>query len=140
MMDSGANIDAANISKHFPEYLNCIEALNHGTGDGGAECASGNVVPCKGKANVRGTFDGQSTTIAFRDMDIKMPIASMKRKVDGPDGFDVFLTDGGAMMRHRETGKLVQLYDRGGVYFAKFRTRLPDVDPGNPVSPFHRLG
>ena len=140
MMDSGANIDAANISEHFPEYLNCIESLNPMSGDGGAECASGSVVKCRGKANVRGSLDGQSTSIVFRDMDIRMPIASMRKRVHGAGGFDVFLTNGGAMMRHRTSGKLVKLYDRGGVYFAKFKTHLPDLTPHEPEQPFQRLG
>ena len=137
MMDSGANVDAANISRHFPEYINSIEAID---ANAGAECASGNVVPCRGRARVQGSLDGQKTSIQFRDMDIKMPIASMRRRVHGPDGFDVFLTNGGAMMRHRESGKLVKLYDRGGVYFAKFKTHLPDLRSQQPEPPFQRLG
>ena len=71
-------------------------------------------------------------------MKIKMPIASMKRRVHGEDGFDFFITDGGAMMRHRVSGKLVKLYDRGGVYFAKFKTHLPKSIPSD--QPFQRLG
>ena len=139
MLDTGANVDAAKIAEHFPEYLNYVEALDTGN-NGGAECASGKVVKCRGRAHVKGLLGGQQTTIPFRDMDIKMPIASMKKRVEGADGFDVFITDGGAMMRHRKTGQLVQMYDRGGVYFSKFQTQLPDGLPHKPKSPFHRLG
>ena len=60
--------------------------------DKGAECASGSVVKCKGQVNVKGSMDGQPTTIAFRDMDIKIPIAALKRRVGGQNGFDVFIT------------------------------------------------
>ena len=73
-------------------------------------------------------------------MDIKKPIASMKRRVQGADGFDVFITDGGAMMRHRTSGKLVKLFDRVVVYFAKFKTHLPDPRSSAPELALHRLG
>ena len=135
MIDSGANVDAADIGKHFPEYKHLVEPMRDGTG---AECASGNVVKCRGRVKVDGSMDGQSTSITFRDMDIRMPIASLKGRVQGKNGFDIFITDDGAIMRHRVSGKLVRLYDRGGVYFCNFRTKLP----GDPImaSSFRRLG
>ena len=42
-----------------------------------------------------GSIDGQATAIPFKDMKIKMPIASLKNRVVGEDGFDIFITDGG---------------------------------------------
>ena len=95
---------------------------------------------CRGQVTVNGSIDGQSTSIPFRNMDIRMPIASMKKRVVGENGFDVFLTCGGAVMRHRKSKKTVTLYDRGGVYFAKFKTHLPDMKKNDPGSPFGRLG
>ena len=68
-------------------------------------------------------------------MKFKMPIGSMKKRVEGADGSDVFITEGGAIMRNRMNGKTVKLYDRGGAYFAKFRTTLPDVPDAIPQSP-----
>ena len=138
IMDSGANLDAANIVEHFPEYVHVIDQNN--SSDGGAECASGDVVKCKGTVQVNGSLDGQSTSIHFRDMKIKMPIASMKKRVEGADGYDVFITEGGAVMRHRKNGALVKLYDRGGVYFAKFKTKLPNASTRDPDSLFVRRG
>ena len=98
------------------------------------------VVECRGQVRVNGTMDGQFTSFNYRDMDIKMPIASMKRRVHGENGFDVFITTGGAIMRHRKSGKLVKLYDQGGVYFAKLKTQLPGSQPNILDSPVHRLG
>ena len=92
MMDSGANVDAADISSNFPEYADLVTPMSSSVAGGSAECASGNVVQCRGRVRVHGSMDGQETTIAFRDMNIKMPIASMKRRVHGADGFDVFIT------------------------------------------------
>ena len=138
IMDSGANLDAANIVEHFPEYVHLIDQSN--LSDGGAECASGDVVKCRGTVQVNGSLDGQSTSIHFRDMKIKMPIASMKKRVEGADGYDVFITEGGAVMRHRKNGALVKLYDRGGVYFAKFKTKLPNASTRDPDSLFVRRG
>ena len=138
IMDSGANLDAANIVEHFPEYVHLIE--QNTSNDGGAECASGDVVRCRGTVRVDGSLDGQSTSIHFRDMKIKMPIASMKKRVEGADGYDVFITEGGAVMKHRKNGALVKLYDRGGVYFAKFKTKLPNANTRDPDSLFVRRG
>ena len=140
MMDSGANVDAADIDVHFPEYSHLVTPLDASIGGGGAECASGNVVTCRGKVRVEGTMDDQDTDFQFRDMKIKVPIASMRKRVVGKDGFDVYITDEGALMRNRMSGKLVRLYDRGGVYFAKFKTKLPGVRDQGPDSRFHRLG
>ena len=139
-MDFGANVAAADIKEHFPEYTNLVTPLAAGLGAGGAECASGNVVKCRGKVQVYGSMDGQAASISFRDMDIKMPIASMRRRVQGTDGSDVFITSDGGIMRHRTSGRLVRLYDWGGVYFAKFRSKLPDADSAVSGSPFGRLG
>ena len=132
IMDTGANVDAADIIEHFPEYAHLIEQME--SKNGGAECASGDIVKCRGRVRVHGTMDGHSTSIQFRDMKIKMPIGSMKKRVEGADGSDVFITEGGAIMRNRTNGKTVKLYDRGGVYFAKFRTTLPDAVPPSPNS------
>ena len=73
-------------------------------------------------------------------MKIKMPIASMKKRVEGADGYDVFITEGGAIMKHRKNGALVKLYDRGGVDFAKFKTKLPNANTRDPDSLFVRRG
>ena len=139
IMDTGANVDAADILEHFPQYAHLIEKA--APDEIGAECASGDVVKCRGKVKVTGSFDGQRTSIQFRDMKIKMPIGSMKKRIEGPNGFDTFITNGGAIMRHRATGKLVKLYDRSGVYFAKFKTALPPGDKDGEIdSLFGRLG
>ena len=140
MFDTGANVDAADIEEHFPEYANYVVPLDDPNAHGGAECASGNVVKCRGQVTVHGSIDGQPTSIPFRDMKIRMPIASLKKRVVGEDGYDVFITWGGAVMRHRRSKKVVKLYDRGGVYFAKFRPRLPSAPKNDPDSPFGRLG
>ena len=107
IMDSGANLDAADIAEHFPEYVHLTE--QNGSNVRGAECASGDAVGCRGTAYVNGSLDGQSTSIQFRDMKIKMPIGSMKKRVKGVDGYDVFITEGGAVLRHRKNGALVKL-------------------------------
>ena len=138
IMDSGANLDAANIVEHFPEYVHFIEQNN--SSDGGAECASGDVVRCRGTVQVNGSLDGQSTSIHFRDMKIKMQMTSTKKRVEGADGYDVFITEGGAVLRHRKNRALVKLYDRGGVDFAKLKTELPNANTRDLDSLFVRRG
>ena len=138
MFDSGSNCDGADVGEHFPGSVNLV--VPTGDARGSAECASGGVVQCRGKVVIEGPIDGQATAIPFRDMKIKMPIASLKNRVVGEDGFDIFITDGGAVMRHRRTHNLAKLYDRGGVYFAKFKPHAPRNQKGDTSTPFGRLG
>ena len=77
MMVSGSNVSAADIKEHFSEYTNLVTPLAAGPGDGGAECASGDVVRCRGKVQVYDSMNGRATSISFRDMDINVMIASM---------------------------------------------------------------
>ena len=140
LFDTGANVDAADIEVHYPEYANRVVPLDDPNAKGGAECASGNVVKCRGQVTVQGSIDGRPVSIPFRDMKIRMPIASLKNRVTGENGFDIFITEGGAVMRHRRSGKLASLYDRGGVYFAKFKPHLPSTKKDDGGSPFGRLG
>ena len=68
MIDSGANIDAADIDKHFPAYSKLVGCDIE---NDEAECASGNVVKGKGRVTVNGTMDGCETAICFKNMKIK---------------------------------------------------------------------
>ena len=117
-----------------------LSLFDHDNSNDNAECASGSVVRCRGRARVKGPLNGQGTSIVFCEMDINVLTASMKRRVQGADGFDVFITDGGAMMRHKMRGKLGKLSDRGGVCFTKFKTHLANTRSSGPEPPFPRLG
>ena len=106
IFNSGSNVDAADVGEHFSRDAGLV--VPTGDARNSAECASGGVVQCRGKVVIEGPIDGQATTIPFRDMKIKMPIASMKKRVEGADGYDVFITEAGAVMRHRKNGALVK--------------------------------
>ena len=141
LMDTGANIDAADIEAHFPEYSNLISNCDVPSASAGAECASGTLVRAEGSALVHGSLDGHRDAIDFKHMKIKIPIASMKNRVAGPDGYDVFITEEGGALRHRRTGDVIQMFDRSGVYFCKWKTSLPPLSNGLPIeSGFTRLG
>ena len=129
MFDTGANIDAADIEEHFRDFVPFIQPVTDRMKD--AESACGGMVKTLGTCKVVGTIDGQEASINFRHMKVKIPIASGRNRVRGKNGNDVFITEGGGFMKNRRTGRIVQLYDRSGVLFFKFKpdielTRQPD--------------
>ena len=100
-MDSGANIDAANIEKHFQD---CVPFIDANTDSKNAESACGGVVKNLGKCTVRWTIDGEDASIGFTHMKDKMPIASLGKRVKGRDGCNILITEDGGIMTNRHTG------------------------------------
>ena len=66
-----------------------------------------------------------------RDIKVKLPIASGKNRVRGKNGSDVFIAEGGGFMKNRHTGRIVQLYDRGGVLFFNLKPDVTLLTPPN---------
>ena len=121
LLDSGANVDAADIHEHFADFVPFIEAVPEAPG---AESACGGVVRTLGSCKVTGSIEDTDAAIRFRHMKVKVPIASLRNRVKGKGGSDIFITEDGGIMRNRVSGRSVRIYDRGGVYFFKFKPEL----------------
>ena len=117
MADSGSTLHGMNISKELPGYESLVVPLPEHKKGAGAETASGDKVAINGTASLAGLIDGELHTVAFNDMPISMPIASMRQAVK--KGNDLHITAEGGVIRNRRTGKTIQLHERGGVYFFK---------------------
>ena len=93
----------------------------------------------RGKVTVSGSSDGQKTSIHFQDMDVELPIVSVRKCVKAGKGVR-FFGDGGEM-RDRATGKTIRIYELDSTYFMKINVDLPEHQDLllNPP-PFHRPG
>ena len=52
-----------------------------------------------------------------------MPLC--EKRVKGKYGCNVLITEDGGIMTNRHTGRVTRIYDRGGVYFFKFKPTAP---------------
>ena len=122
MLHSGANIDAADIEEHCKHYAPLIDC---NTNPNNAESTCGGEVTDLGKCTVRGTIDGEDASIGFTHMKVNMPTASVRKRVEGKYGCKILITEDGGIMTKRRTGRVTRIYDRGGVYFFKFKLAAP---------------
>ena len=82
-----------------------------------------------------GTADSQNITVPFQDMDVELPIISVRKCVKS--GKDVRFYEGGGELRDRRTGKTIHIHELDGTYFIRMKVELPDAPSPEP---FHRQG
>ena len=138
LVDSGSSVNAAWVSKHFPEYARFIEETMASRRGDTATTAGGHTLRHKGKCRISATCSGQDFSTAFRDMEVEMPILSM-RKITKEYGNVTFTEDGG-YIQHRGTGSVIHFHEWEGTYFMKLQVGQPEQlqllgQPG-----FHRPG
>ena len=123
MMDSGASINAAKLSKHVP-FARLFESEGQKKGEF-AQTATGEKIYNKGKFRVEGFVDGHPVSLGFVNMDVDIPVASVRQFIS--TGHDVRFMEGGGFVQHRETGSKISFMELGGVYFLKMR--MKDLGP-----------
>ena len=129
-------MNAAWIAKHFPQYAQLVqETLASQRGDG-AITACGVKLKNKGRCNVQGSVDDKIFNIAFKDMEVELPILSVRKMVR--HGNDVQFKDKGGTITDRSTGRVIRFFEHEGVYFLKFKVSGPNSDTSQ--LDFHRLG
>ena len=97
----------------------------------------------RGKVTVSGTADSQKISIPFQDMDVELPIVSVRKCVKA--GKDVRFFEDGGELRDRATGKTIRIYELDGTYYMKMNVDLPEsrdllLDKVKVPTPFHRPG
>ena len=139
LVDSGATISAASIDTQFPAYSHLVEETDASRRGSGATTASGQKLVNKGRCVVHGSAQGTDLNMAFKDMEIEVPILSVRKMVK--KGNDVNFEKGGGTIVNRSTGRVLRFYEHDGVYFLKVKV----TDPGTPFDSgheqdFHRQG
>jgi hypothetical protein len=140
LMDSGSTINVAKIKKHFPAYAHLVVPSTGSVSGETATTARGKKLVNRGKCRIRGSADGQALAIPFQDMDVELPIVSVRKCVKS--GKDVNFFEGGGELKDRATGKTIKIHEIDGTYFMRLKVDDPMIDHDiTPVSlPFGRLG
>ena len=134
LVDSGSTINAAWIEKHFPEYIGLIKQTRRSLNGDYATTAGGQKLYNKGTCDIGGTVEGMNFRAKFRDMEVEIPILSVRKIVKGNN--DVSFTEDGGWIRNRQTGALMHFYEYEGVYFIKLRVdAIADLGFARPEHP-----
>ena len=118
LFDTGASCSALKVSRDCPQYLNHVRPTKNSLSGKGAESANGGSITERGEVEVDMIADQLPCRMAFRDMDVSMPIASGRACVASDDTLAIIHRASG-MLKNVVTGKEVRLYARQGVYFFK---------------------
>ena len=139
LFDTGASCNALNVQRDCPLYIDDVKPTKNSMTGKGAESASGSSIKERGEVLVDMLVDGSPCQIAFKDMDVSMPISSGRACVGGGDTFAIIHRNGGCL-KNIATGKEVRLYARQGVYFFKASILPPQSLAPDESSPFVRRG
>ena len=137
LMDSGSTINVAKVRKHFPAYVNHVIPSRGSMNGETATTACGKSLRNNGKCIISGMSDSQKIRIPFQDMDVELPIISVRKCVKS--GKDVRFFEEGGELRDRNTGKTIKIFEIDGTYFIKMKVDLPDNSAIDPA-PFQRQG
>ena len=88
-----------------------------------AETACGGSVQIEGEIDLTGIIDGEKHAIPFKDMKVSTPIASMIKTVKS--GNELVINEEGGAITNKNTGKIVRLVERQGVYFFRISLKPP---------------
>ena len=125
MADTGAAVNAICVRRDCPQYLPHVQASTRRKS--GAECADGTFLEDRGEAKCAVEIDGVKHVIAFKDMDVSMPIASMQRAVKCGNRLEI--DDDGGSITNKLTGERIRLHERRGTYFFKCKFLSPETLP-----------
>ena len=140
MADSGSTVHAMDVKKELPRYKHLVRPVPSRKKGRSAETACGGKVEIEGEIDLTGEIDGAMHTIPFYDMQVSMPIASMRRTVKA--GNDLLITEEGGCITNRLTKQKIILHERCGVYFFKMTLLSPSQQPQkgskSSTAGFHR--
>ena len=125
MADTGAAVNAICVRRDCPQYLSHVQPSSRRKS--GAECADGTFLEDRGEARCAVEVDGVQHVIAFKDMDVSMPIASMQRAVKCGNRLEI--DDDGGSITNKLTGERIRLHERRGTYFFKCKFLSPEALP-----------
>ena len=92
-----------------------------------ATTACGKTLYNRGKCIVKGTVDGDEFCVPFKDMDVELPILSVRKIVKRRNS--VRFNQRGGTIKCLDTGRILKFYEHEGVYFIKLKVTDPAIDP-----------
>ena len=121
MMDSGASIHAAWMQTPFPGHF-VRRSVGQKNGEF-AHTANGERLYNEGEFEVSGECDGILMGLNLMNMQVEIPLASVRRSV--ASGNDVSFYEGGGCIRNRKSGATAKFLEMGGVYSLKLKLKQP---------------
>ena len=82
MADTGSTVNAMRIPKSLPKYQHLVRPCDQP----GAECVNGETVESDGELVLAGFIDGVLHVVPFEDMNVTMPISSMRQTAKTNNG------------------------------------------------------
>ena len=123
LVDSGSTVNAAWIAKHFPAYAALVKQTDASRRGDSATTACGKRLVNKGRCVVSGKVGDDSIPVAFKDMEVEMPILSVRKMVK--HDHEVKFHSKGGYIKNRSTKKTIPFYEYEGVYFLKMKIEDP---------------
>ena len=120
-MYSGASLNAADLKKHFPWLANQLWANDAQRRGAIANMVNREQLCYEGEFTVDGDCDGVPLSLNFTNIQVDVPIATVKRFVKSCD--DVAFYESVGRIVNRESKDNVKLVELGGVYFLKVRAK-----------------
>ena len=113
MMNSGASLNAANLKKQFPWLASQLKTDDAQRRGAFANTANGEKLYYEGEFTVDGDCDGVPISLKFTNMQVGVPIASVRRFVKS--GNNVAFYEGGGCTDNRESKEHIKFAELGDV-------------------------
>ena len=126
LVDSGSTVNAAWIEKHFPSYKAHVKQTKKSKSGDFATTACGRKIFNKGRCKIQSSAQDHAFPIAFKDMEVELPILSVRKIVKNANR--VSFHDGGGSIKNKHSRKTIRFYEHEGVYFLKLKVHGPDDD------------
>ena len=95
-----------------------------------ATTAGGHELKHKGRCKVNAEIQGIDMPIAFSNIQVDVPILSVRRMVKL--GNDVIFTESGGTITNRTTGTQLNFIEAEGTYWIKLKIKKPSADDDTP--------
>ena len=135
LVDSGSTIHAAWVEKHFPGYAAKVVQTAKSIAGDHATTAGGLKLFNKGRVEVQASAGGSDFHCAFKDMEVELPILSVRKIVKRRN--KVEFSDAGGTITNNGSGKVIRFFEHEGVYFIKLKVHNPDDQQLGFIRPEH---
>ena len=131
LVDSGSFDHAIDAETEVPDH----EVLPPTDDSIDGQTACGGILKNKGSVIINAEIDNEDVTIKYSNMKTNVPILSVQQLVR--DLNDVIFKNGGGYIKNRRSGKRLNFFEHGGVYYLIMKIRPPTK---SEKSDFHRPG
>ena len=135
MVDSGSFCHAINARKELPgHFVHPVKGCDDSTN---AESACGGIMKRRGRVKTLSSIDEMELALKWNDMDVKVPILSVRRLCHDHHHLKVGFNHQGGYIHDLLSQKRIQILEYQGVYYVKMKF-LPPPNCAESKPDFHR--